>query len=116
MKHKHYAPDAELIVVNGGAADAAARIRREVERAEAEGRKCAILATKQTQSFYRGKRYVIIGDRDCPDTLCANLFAALRALEGTADRIYAEGIETKDSGLAFMNRLLRAAGFLSIDA
>ncbi|MEL7610653.1 MAG: L-threonylcarbamoyladenylate synthase [Bacillota bacterium] len=116
MKYRHYAPSAELVVVNGSAAKAAARIRQEVERAEIEGRKCAILATKQTQSFYRGKRYVIIGDRDCPDTLCANLFAALRALEGTADLIFAEQVGLRDSGLAFMNRLLRAAGFQTIEA
>ena len=116
MKYRHYAPSAELIVVNGTAGKAAARIRQEVERAEIEGRKCAILATKQTQSFYRGKCYVIIGDRDCPETLCANLFAALRALEGTADLIFAEQVEARDSGLAFMNRLLRAAGFQTIEA
>lgn len=116
MKYRHYAPSAQLVVVNGSAEKAAARIRSEVERAQAEGRKCAILATKQTQSFYRGKRYVIIGDRESPETLCANLFAALRALEGTADLIFAEQIGTRDSGLAFMNRLLRAAGFETIDA
>ena len=44
-------------------------------------------------------------------TLCKNLFAALRDLGDEADLILAEGIPPVGEGLAYMNRLLRAAGF-----
>ena len=44
------------------------------------------------------------------------LFSALRDSDMQADLIIAESIEPDDYGLAYMNRLLRAAGFQVIDA
>lgn len=116
MKYRHYAPDAEVIVVTGDARKAARRISFEYDRAEEAGKTCAILATEQTQSFYHGRQYVIIGDRTAPNTLCASLFAVLRALSGKVDLILAEGLPPEEAGLAFMNRLLRASGFHTIEA
>ncbi len=112
MKYKHYAPKAQVIVVTGQPQNIARRINLLYEKAERAGKNCAILATKQTQHFYRGKEYAIIGDRSAPLTLCAGLFAYLRELGDEADILFAEGMEAADEGLAFMNRLLRAAGFL----
>ena len=60
---------------------------------------------------YRNLNAFSLGDRDEPETLCANLFRLLRDVGAQCDVILAEGIDTKDTGLAFMNRLLRAAGF-----
>jgi len=37
-------------------------------------------------------------------------------MDTRADVIFAEGIPAEDEGLAYMNRLLRAAGFHVIDA
>lgn len=116
MKYRHYAPDAEVLVVTGEAKKAARRIAFEYDRAEDMGKTCAILATEQTQSFYRGRRYVIIGDRTAPNTLCVSLFAVLRELSGKVDMIFAEGLPPEEAGLAFMNRLLRASGFHTIEA
>lgn len=115
MKYRHYAPDADVTVVTGEAKKAARRIAFEYDRLQAEGKNCAILATEQTQSFYHGRQYVIIGDRTAPNTLCANLFAALRELSGRVDVILAEGLPPEEAGLAFMNRLLRASGFHTIE-
>ena len=50
-------------------------------------------------------------DREEPETLCANLFRLLRDVGASCDVILAEGVDTANTGLAFMNRLLRAAGF-----
>lgn len=115
MKYKHYAPDAEVVVVSGQAAAAARRINQLYFEAEMHGLSCEIVATEQTKVFYKGKKCVIIGDRLQPETLCENLFAALRELDKRADLILAEGISTDDMGLAYMNRLLRAAGFHYIE-
>jgi len=112
MKYRHYAPDAEVIVVSGQEPRAiAGRILSLYGELERQGKNCVILATEQTQHFYRGKEYVIIGDRLHPLSLCANLFTYLRDVESRADVILAEGIPPQEEGLAFMNRLLRAAGF-----
>jgi L-threonylcarbamoyladenylate synthase len=116
MKYKHYAPNAEVVIVLGTPEQAARKINSLVREAEAEGKRCEIAATEQTKLYYKGKKHVVLGDRNEPVTLCANLFSALREMDEHADVIFAEGIEAKDEGLAYMNRLLRAAGFHVIDA
>ena len=111
MKYRHYAPDAEVVVAEGKEREIAAKICREYDEREAAGEDCIIFATKQTQPFYRGRNCVIIGDRTEPATLCASLFYSLREYGGRADVIFAEALPNDDMGLAYMNRLLRSAGF-----
>jgi L-threonylcarbamoyladenylate synthase len=111
MKYKHYAPDAEVHVVEGEPKPAAKRIRALYYKYEAEGKTVAILGTEQTMTSYRNLTAYSMGDRDEPETLCANLFSLLRDVGAHCDVILAEGVDTKETGLAFMNRLLRAAGF-----
>ena len=116
MKYQHYAPAAEVIVVLGKPEQAARRINALYREAEAEGKRVEIAATEQTRQFYRANRHLVLGDRNEPETLCANLFSALREMDARAELILAEGIPAEDEGLAYMNRLLRAAGFHVIDA
>ena len=111
MKYRHYAPDCEVAVAVGNPKAAAGIINREYQKAEAEGKNCKIFATEQTKNYYKGKKYVIIGDRDMPATLLAALFGALREESEDTDLILAEGIPESGEGLAYMNRLLRASGF-----
>ena len=115
MKHKHYSPDCDVLVALGEPKTAANIIIREYGIAENDGKSCIIFATEQTKGYYRGKKYVIIGDREQPETLCANLFDALREESHGVDIIFAEGVPTDHEGLAYMNRLLRAAGFTVLD-
>jgi len=116
MKYQHYAPSAEVIVVQGTPEKTAKRINTLYRAAEAEDRTVEIAATEQTKQYYRGKQYLVLGDRNEPETLCANLFSALREMDTRSELILAEGIPAEDEGLAYMNRLLRAAGFHVIDA
>lgn len=116
MKYLHYAPNAEVVVVQGSPESAAKRIGALYREAEAEGKTPEIAATEQTKQYYKGKRYTVLGDRNEPVTLCASLFSALREMDLRADLILAEGIPAEDEGLAYMNRLLRAAGFHVVDA
>lgn len=111
MKYTHYAPKAEVLVVDGAPNKVAARIKEIYSAYQLQSKNCIIFATEQTQHFYQGQEYAIIGDRKHPHTLCANLFAALREHGEQADVLICEGIPTEEVGLAFMNRLLRAAGF-----
>ena len=111
MKYKHYTPDADVHVVEGEPKPAAKRIRALYYDYEAEGRTVAILGTEQTMASYRNLNAYCLGDREDPESLCANLFRLLRDVGAHCDVILAEGVDTKETGLAFMNRLLRAAGF-----
>lgn len=113
MKYRHYAPDAQVIVATGDLKEAAGKINALYESREAEGMRCIIFATGQTRHFYRGKRYVIIGERSDPATMCASLFARLRE-QNDVDVILCEAMPEQDMGLAYMNRLLRSAGFTTI--
>lgn len=116
MKYKHYAPDAKVIVVEGTPEQTAKCIMTLYYDYLQQGNNVEILSTDQTHFRYRGASAVNIGDRNHPETLCANLFRTLRDVGSECDIILAEGIDTGDEGLAYMNRLLRAAGFDRIDA
>ena len=107
---------ADVIVADGGndCKKTASIACREYTRAELSGKKCIILATEQTKSRYSGKRHVVIGDRTQPQTLCAALFRELRNESRGMDLIIAESVPAEAQGLAYMNRLLRAAGFTVI--
>ena len=112
MKYRHYAPDAKVLVAAPAEPKAAAAlICRAYDRRTQAGESCVVFATTQTQAFYKNRKHVIIGDRNHPETLCASLFAALRAQSGEADVIFCEALPENDMGLAYMNRVLRAAGF-----
>ena len=116
MKYTHYAPDAEVIVaVNKNPRAAAGAAAREYDLRTERGERCVIFASKQTAPFYRGKACVIIGDRNDPATMCASLFGALRKQSGKVDTILTESLPEDAMGLAYMNRLLRAAGFHTIE-
>jgi len=114
MKYRHYAPEARVVVAEGKPKEAAGKICAAYVEEELNGNRCIIFASEETRRFYQGLRYVIIGERKEPATFCANLFAALRDEGGAADVIFTEALPYDDLGLAYMNRLLRAAGFTTI--
>ena len=117
MKYKHYAPDAQVIVAMDQNPRAAAGLAaREYDVRTERGERCVIFASKQTAPFYRGRACVIIGDRNEPSSMCASLFGALRMESGKVDTILTESLPEDEMGLAYMNRLLRAAGFYTIEA
>ena len=111
MKYKHYAPNAQVLVVVGEAEPAARRLSALYDEYAAQGHRPCIAATAETLPFYGRRRSALLGTRRDPTTLCSRLFALLRELDTEADVILAEGIGTEGTGLAFMNRLLRSAGF-----
>ena len=116
MKYKHYAPDARVIVIDGSPEDTAKCALSLYYDFLEQGKTVEILSTKQTHTRYRGVEATEIGDREHPETLCANLFRTLRDVGSVCDVLLAEGIDTGEEGLAYMNRLLRAAGFDRVDA
>ena len=111
MKYKHYAPNAQVLVVVGEAEAAAQRLSSLYDDLTARGKRVAVAATAEALPFYGDRRTALLGTRKDPTTLCSRLFALLRELDGSSDVILSEGVGTAGTGLAFMNRLLRSAGF-----
>ncbi len=111
MKYKHYAPRAQVIVVEGSGTAAAAYIK---PRLDAQS---AILCFREELPLYDGCRALAYGSENAPGTLSAGLFAALRELDrDDISTIYARCPTGGGVACAVRNRLLKAAGFRTVRA
>jgi len=117
MKHRHYAPDADVIVVEGELSSVVAKVKELVEFYMGKGTKVGVLATDETAGYYRADVVKSLGSRSDFRVIAKNLFRFLREfdLEGV-DVIIAEGIPTQGLGLAVMNRLRKASGYKIVKA
>ncbi|RLF95750.1 threonylcarbamoyl-AMP synthase [Thermococci archaeon] len=107
MKYRHYAPKADLILVEGEIDNIIKKIQEICE--ENRGKKIGIIATEETKEFY-GNNVRIIGSRKDIRTVAVNLFRILRDFDNEGvDLIVSEGFSTRGLGLAVMNRLRKAA-------
>ena len=102
LKHKHYAPKAEVTIVNGRFEDYLALIEREGAVA---------LCFDEYRDRIKGKA-VTYGSENDSAAQAVRLFSALRELDELgARKVYAMMPSTEGVGLAVYNRLLRASGF-----
>jgi L-threonylcarbamoyladenylate synthase len=117
MKHKHYAPSAEVIVVEGSIPAMIARIKELAASYKQKGAKVGVLATDETQTVYQADAVETLGSRFNLDMVAKNLFSRLRELDAKRlDVIIAEGLSTEGLGLAVMNRLRKASGYNIVKA
>lgn len=112
MKHKHYAPKADLIVVEGEVSAITEKVKELAVFYMKKGNRVGILATDETVGCYRADVVKSLGSRSNLMVIAKNLFNFLREfdLEGV-DVIIAEGIPMQGLGLAIMNRLRKASGY-----
>jgi len=112
MKYRHYAPKADVVVVEGALADVMTKIQELVEAKRRAGKRTGIMATEETAAGYEADVVKVVGSREDPRTVARNLFRVLREFdaEGVAF-VAAEGLEPVGIGLAVMNRLRKAAGY-----
>lgn len=112
VKHKHYAPDADVVVVEGNVEHVADKMKELVELYRGEGKKVGILGTDETVRSLRADVVKSMGSRSDLAEVARNLFKLLREFDvERVDIIVAEGIPTIGLGLAVMNRLRKAAGY-----
>lgn len=112
VKYRHYAPSAELIVVEGDPQKIPFKIQNIVDEQIRRGKKVGIITTEENANFYKMGNIKIVGKRSEPRTIAKNLFKTLRELDNEkVDIIIAEGIEPTGIGLAVMNRLRKASGY-----
>jgi L-threonylcarbamoyladenylate synthase len=117
VKHKHYAPDADVIVVEGELSAVANKVKKLAEFYMRKGSKVGVLATHETVSHYKAGVVKSLGSRSDLAVIARNLFRLLREfdLEGV-DVIIAEGVPAEGLGLAVMNRLRKASGYKIVRA
>ena len=117
MKHKHYAPKAEVILVEGKVPPVKEKIKALTKNYMAEGKKVGILATDETLCAYRADVVKSLGSRSNLATVAQNLFRLLREVDAeNVDVILAEGVSSEGLGLAVMNRLRKASAYHIIKA
>ena len=111
MKYRHYAPRADLAVVEGSTEAVIAAINQLAEEAETEGKRVGIIATDETKDRYPKGLVLSLGARKHEEEIAQHLFEVLRDFDETdVDCIYSEAFDEASIGPAIMNRLLKAAG------
>lgn len=117
MKYRHYAPKADLVVVEGAPQRVRETINRLIAKQSAEGKKVGVICTEESEQYYQGADVKVIGTRRSEITIAQHLYAILREFDQSdVSVIYSEAFETPKMGQAIMNRLLKAAGHQVIDA
>jgi L-threonylcarbamoyladenylate synthase len=117
MKHKHYAPKAEVVLVEGSVEVVVAKIKELAENYRSKQLKVAVLATDQTMEAYKACIVKSMGSRHNLSTVAASLFRLLREVdEEGVNVILAESVPQEGLGLAVMNRLRKASGYHIIKA
>ena len=117
MKYRHYAPKADLSIVEGAEEEVVSCINRLTEEAAAKGMKVGVIATDETKERYAHADVLSIGSREEEETIAHHLYEVLRDFDDDrVDVIYSEAFYTPKMGQAIMNRLLKAAGHKIINA
>jgi L-threonylcarbamoyladenylate synthase len=117
MKHKHYAPNAKVIVVEGEIPAVLAKVKELAQSYRLKGAKVGVLATDETAAAYETAVVKSLGSRFNLAVVAQNLFRLLRELDAEGvDVIIAEGVSTEGLGLAVMNRLRKASGYNIVKA
>jgi L-threonylcarbamoyladenylate synthase len=113
MKYTHYAPQGRLCVVEGAADAVRAYIQARLDEDAAAGLRTAVLAFAAGDSAppYRAHKVIALAERGDTAAAARRLYAALRECDAARiARLYAEAVDPSGLGLAFMNRLHKAAG------
>ena len=111
MKYRHYAPKADLSIVEGPQDEVIACINRLTHEAVENGLKAGIIATDETKDQYSDGLVLSIGSREEEETIAHHLYEVLRDFdEAQVNVIYSESYYRPRMGQAIMKRLLKAAG------
>ena len=111
MKYKHYAPKADMVIVDGEETAVIAKINGLTKQRRTEGKKVAVIATEETRKHYHADVVLCIGKRSDEDAIAQHLYQILRECDDLdVGEIYSESFQTPRIGQAIMNRLLKAAG------
>ncbi len=111
MKYKHYAPQAQVIIVKGSSEAAAKYIRFHADQGT------AVMCFEEELPLYDGLFALAYGKERDPSSLSAGLFATLRDLDREdISTIYARCPQGGGVAYAVRNRLRKAAGFQETEA
>ena len=110
MKYKHYAPKADMIIVDGEDMAVVEKINEMAMESHRNGKKVAVIATEETKDKYAADVVLNIGARQDEDSIARHMYKILRECDKLdVEVIFSESFKTPRIGQAIMNRLLKAA-------
>ncbi len=110
MKYRHYAPQAQVVIVSGSRDKAAAYIHKHFVPGD------RVLCFDEELPLYKDCAPLAYGREADPATLSAGLFSALRVLDDpNVTKVYARCPDGGGIAYAVQNRLKKAAAFQIID-
>ncbi len=112
MKYRHYAPKADLSVVEGDKSRVMLKMKDLIADNLTKGIKTGIICNDEDKISFDNADYVIgIGAQGDEEMAARHLYDALREFDSTdVDVIYSIGFGESGLAVAIMNRLLKAAG------
>lgn len=111
MKYRHYAPKADLTIIDGKSDSVINYINKELDKLKKEGHKTGVIAADDTIAEYRADICKSIGKRNDDQAIAGNLYRILREFDDEKTTvIFSEAFDVSGIGRAVMNRLLKAAG------
>lgn len=117
MKYRHYAPKAQLMIVEGEPEESVKAIKQIAYEQTRLGYRVGIIASSEYAGRYTTGLVKAIGSRENENTVAKNLYRVLREFDDDGvDYIYSESFTSGGIGEAVMNRLMKAAGRHVIDA
>lgn len=111
MRYKHYAPRADMTIVEGTQEKVIAGINDRIRCALEKGEVPGVIASDETADRYPVGVVKSIGSRKDELSISRHLYSVLREFdELNVSVIYSEAFDTPNLGQAIMNRLIKAAG------
>ncbi|WP_432626792.1 L-threonylcarbamoyladenylate synthase [Brotaphodocola sp.] len=112
MKYRHYAPHAQMTLVEGEPEAVAKKINELVREGLGQKLRVGVICTDESRESYPEGLVRSVGERAKEETIAHNLFAVLREFDDLeVDVIYSESFSKDHLGQAIMNRLTKAAGY-----
>ena len=109
MKYRHYAPNAECVLVKAG--------ENQIEKINlilAEHSNCCVLGFSEDRNKINisDEKFICLGSKANLKEISCNIFSSLRKIDKLhCDYAIIEGLEEKNFGLSIMNRLIRACEY-----
>lgn len=115
MKHRHYAPEANAVLVEFDLNNMIDSIKKIVYDNKDSYKKIAIVGFNEHSSFFESLdniEFISFGSINNLDEVSSNIFKVLRELDNkNIDFCIIEGVKKEGIGIAIMNRLLRACSY-----
>ena len=112
MKYRHYAPKADVTVVEGSPASVTEAVKYLFDKDLKKGEKPLVLALQENKRYYGRRDLVVTGSIRDASEAAKNMYALLRKADDEGySKIYFEAVPKTGIGFAVMNRIYKAAAY-----